>query len=430
MFWKRWLRRLGSSRRVKPKVRKKSDHQVTQTAEKTLDRLLQHPELFLQIIEHTDVSTALNFRLVNRSYRDLIDKYELSLSRAFVDRLDEDILPAGMGPPTTLLHLMGIHICRELAHICASPDRVPHNPYAAPEGIPPDDVFGDKLREQIANGFMVMWKLSHFVPTVNRLDREGLIELTNSEDLKGFVHEAMPWDQNTSEPSSLLSSAERESRKSLVGKLMGATDQQADFIARQKLLRKLWYHYAAKLSEQDRIDFHLARSRIPEDFTETDFPWEKQYDHHKVWNWVPASTELDAELWFDVYAIQKGPHFLYSLWCEHDKNKRAAAWTAHKEASSAVNDYEIASAIETRSYLFTLTAFGQTGLSSRARSDFDRAYGRYRMEHFYRKQGTLSPDDEDPLAFLANVRAATMTMCCFGGPDPNIKQKLWRQRAR
>lgn len=430
MFWKRWSRRLGSVTAHRPSSKKKEQPGQLLPAEKTIARLLQRPELLLQIIEHTDVATALNLRLVNHCYRDLIDKYESSLTKAFVDELDDQEPLTGWETPESLQHLKAIHICRELARLCASKDRVPSNPYMGPEGIPADDPLGDILREQIARGLIVMWKLSHIVPKVNRLETKALIEAADSEDLKSFTHAALPWDQEATKTLTLLRIAEKARRKSLIQKLHKATDRQAVSSARQLMLRKMWTDRAATLSQQERVDFHLAFSRIPEDFTEADFPWEKQYDQHKMWNWVPASTEFDGELWFDMYVIQGGPYLLYSLWCEPKESKRVAAWKRHRAASAAVRDYEIASAIDTRSYLFTQTALGQTGLTSRARACFDRAYGQYCMERFYEQQGASPPNDGDPLAFLGEWRNNHITMFCFGAPDPNSMQRRWRQRAR
>lgn len=430
MLWKRWSRRLSSLKRLGPTKSQKESLRSTPSPEQSIHRLLQHSELLLQIVEYTDVPTALNLRLVSHAYQDLIDTYEVSLTKAFINKLKDPLEPAGLEAPQTLPSLLGIHVCRELARICATHDRVPHNPYRIKEGIPENDPLGDELREQIARGFMVMWKLSRVVPRVKTLDTDRLIQEADFEDIEGFTTAAIPWNQEATDSSALLRNAERASRKSLIQKLRKATDHRATLIAREKALRKMWHERAATFSEPERIDFHLARSRLPEDFTANDFTWEKQFDQHKAWNWVPSFTELDGELWFDTYVLRRGPRFLYNLWCEPDKTKRTAAWKEHIQTSSAVRDFEIPLAIDTRAYLFTRTPLGQSGLTSRARADFDRAYGRYCMESFYRQQNTSPPDDEDPITFLQHWREQRITIGCFGAPDPSIMQRKWRQRVR
>ncbi|KAL9621786.1 MAG: hypothetical protein Q9160_003759 [Pyrenula sp. 1 TL-2023] len=408
-----------------------------------LEKMVTSPKLFEKItaqresraiVEYTDVDTALNLRLVSHTYQDLIDTYEVSLTKAFVDKLDGPLGPAGLEIPQTLPHLLGIHVCRELARMCASRERVPNNNYMFKEGIPENDPLGDELREQIARGFMVMWKLSRVVPRVNTLDTDRLIQEADSEDIEGFTNAAIPWSPsaNTSSSSTLLLDAERYSRKSLILKLRKATDHRATLIAREKALCKMWHSCASTLTEREVIDFHLALARLPSDFIQDDFPWPKAYDQPKAWNWVPSFNSFDGELWFDSYVLRRGPRFIYNLWREPNKPTRTAAWNEHIQTSSAVRDFEIPLAIDTRAYLFTRTALGQRVLASKACADFDRAYGRYSIESDYRQRNVAPPEDEDPIAYVQRWREQRMMIStgCFGSSNQSYMQQKWQQRVR
>ncbi|KAI4141554.1 MAG: hypothetical protein L6R39_005282 [Caloplaca ligustica] len=262
--------------------------------------MFQTATVLLHVIDHLDVPSLLNLRLVNKPINSLISCYESSIAKSLARNLCPDSEKPKLADyqPSSLrdlIFVVRLNLARKLATEAVSSQQVPRIGESTLEGVPADDDLGDEIRQKVQHGLMVISELSHIHKEVTRT-----LPKTNRWRV-GISH--------FSGPTSVRRANERE------------------------LLRR-WQEYMNGLPTDDIVDFSVALWCVNGKLT---FDNRATATSAALWNNVMADREIEAIQWTTYHLARKGLGFIENLWSQDQsiaQHAKAKIQTDIKQRSS------------------------------------------------------------------------------------------------